>query len=322
MFICCFAIPSITVADPVIMRLGTGGSGGTYFPIGSLIAKAISGPAEIHKHESFFEPELIAVSQRGSGSASNVMDISQGLLEAGLAQADVVHWAFNGSGPFENKTALNNIRALATLYVESVHLIARKDASINSIEDLKNKRVSLDEQGSGTRLDVLSILSVYGLTTKSFNAIYLKPADAIDRLRRNELDAFFIIAGYPIKAISNLVDNGHATVVSIAGAPIDSLIREHPYISKNNIPRNTYKNTGNIETIGVSAQLIINSNIDSQLVYNITSMLWSKATKQLLSNGHPKGEDIRLETAMAGMNIPLHPGAARFYREQGMLNGR
>jgi len=322
LFVYYIATSETAIAEPVVMRVGTGGSGGTYFPVGSLIAKAISGPAGIHKHESFYEPELIAIAQRGTGSASNVLDISQGLLEAGLAQADVVHWAFNGVGPFENEPARDNLRGLATLYIESVHLIARSDANITKIEDLVGKRVSLDEQGSGTMLDTLPILAAYGLSTESFKAVYLKPADAIDRLRRDELDAFFIIAGYPVKAVSNLVDNGQATVVSIAGEPTDSLIEEYPFFSKNDIPENTYKNTGNIKTIGVSAQLIISSSIDEELAYNITSMLWSNATQKLLSSGHPKGEEVRLESAMTGMNIPLHPGAKRFYREQGMLNGK
>jgi len=199
----CVLAPALAIAEPVIIRLGTGGSGGTYFPIGSLIAKAISGPAGIHKADSFYEPELIAIAQRGTGSASNVIDISEGLLEAGLAQADVVHWAFTGTGPFENQPPRDNLRGLATLYIESVHLVARTDANINSIADLKDKRVSLDELGSGTQLDVVPILAAYGLTTDSFRAVYLKPADAIDRLRNNQLDAFFIIAGFPVTTVSN-----------------------------------------------------------------------------------------------------------------------
>jgi len=307
-------------AEPQILRLGTGGSEGTYFPIGSLIAKAISGPVGTHKNEPFYEPELIAIAQRGTGSASNVKDVSQNLLEAGLAQADVVHWAFNSTGPFEKEPPRDNLRALATLYSESVHLIARAGANIQSVEDLKGKRVSLDELGSGTRLDMLPILAAYGLTTKSINAVYLKPVDAIDRLLREELDAFFIIAGYPVLAVSELVDNGHATVVSITGAPIDSLFNNYPFFSKSDIPENTYKNTDIIETIGVPAQLICNSDIDEELAYNITSMLWSNATKKLLSQGHPIGHEVVLESALAGMNIPLHPGAKRFYKEQGMLS--
>lgn len=302
------------------MRIGTAGTGGTYFPIGTLIAKAISGPGGIHQHEPFYESELFAIAQRATGSESNVADIDGDLLEGGLAQADVVHWAFNASGPYKNERARDNLRGLATLYHESVHLIARTDANIDSIQDLKGKRVSLDEQGSGTKLDVLPILAAYGMSTESLKAVYLKPADAMDRLSKDELDAFFIIAGYPVQAVSNLVGNGRAQIIPITGALIDSLIVEYPFFSKNTIPENTYKNTGNISTLSVPAQFIVNSNIEEELVYNITSMLWSDATKQLLSNGHPKGHEVSLKSALAGMNIPLHPGAARFYREHGMLN--
>jgi len=132
----------------------------------------------------------------------------------------------------------------------------------------------------------------------------------------------FIIAGYPVKAVESLVDSGHATVISITGAKTDSLIKEYPFFSKHEIPKDTYKNIGEINTIGVSAQLIINSDLDEDLTYNITSMLWSDATRKLLGQGHPKGSDVRLETALTGMNIPLHPGAKRFYKEQGILNDR
>jgi len=303
-----------------VFRLGTGGTGGTYFPIGSIIAEAISGPVGIDQEGSFHIPDFIAIAQRGTGSESNVVDISQGLLEGGLAQADIVHWSFNSSGPFVNEPALSNLRGLATLYLESVHLIARIDANISGIKDLKNKRVSLDEQGSGTRLDVLPILAAHGVTTDLFEAVYLKPADAMTRLQRDELDAFFIIAGYPVTTVSNLIDNGQAEVVPISGVHIDSLVENYPFFSKHSIPENTYKNTGNIQTIAVPAQLIINSSIDEELAYYITKMLWSRETMQMLSEGHPKGSDVRLDAAMAGMNIPLHPGAKRFYQEQGMLS--
>ncbi|MCL4140854.1 UNVERIFIED_CONTAM: hypothetical protein GTU68_016561, partial [Idotea baltica] len=315
-----FLIPLASKADPTIIRIGTGGSAGTYYPIGSLIANAISDPNGLHAGASYNEPELIAIAQRATGSASNVTDVNQGLLEGGLAQADIAHWAFNAKGPFESEQASINIRGIATLYLESVHLVVRSGANINSIRDLKDKRVSLDEQGSGTRLDVLTILEAYGLTPATFKPAYLKTTDAIDRLRKDELDAFFIIAGYPVKAVSELMANGDAKLVPIEGPVIDGIVERFAYFSKDNIPANTYKNTNNISTIGVPAQLIINSDIDNDTAYNITSMLWSPATLILMRTGHPKGHEMRLDSALAGMGIPLHPGAERFYREQGMLN--
>lgn len=318
---CILITPLITHAEPYVLRIGTGGSAGTYLPIGTLIANSITGPNNFHKSKSYFEPDLIAIAQRAAGSGSNVEDISQGLLEGGLAQADVVHWAFNGSGPFKGKPPRKNLRGIATLYLESVHLIARNGADISSIQDLEGKLVSLDEQGSGTRLDALTIMEANGLSTNSFNAVYLKTADAIDRLRRDELDAFFIIAGYPVNAVSKLIAEGRAQVVPISGPLVDALVADYPYFSNESIPENTYQNPDTIQTIGVPAQLITSSRMDEQLIYNITSMLWSETTLNLLSLDHSKGKDVQLETALIGMDVPLHPGAKRFYQEQGMLTG-
>jgi len=311
---------SAASAEPKAFRIGTGGSGGTYLPIGSLIAEAISGTSDYHRDYSFYEPELVAVAQRSTGSASNVTDVSEGLLEAGLAQADVVHWAYTGTGPFDAENPRDNLRGLATLYLESVHLIVRNKANINNISDLVGQRVSLDEIGSGTRLDILPILDAFQVSADSFNAVYLKPSDAIDRIRKDELDAFFIVAGYPVSAVSKLVDDGQARVIPISGPPIDNFSNNSPYFSTDIIPANTYQNEQAIKTLGVPAQLIINSEIGDELAYNITSMLWSSQTLNLLRAGHPKGNDVALESALVGMELPLHPGAERFYREAGLFD--
>ena len=316
-FVC---LPLIAAADPIIFRIGTGGSGGTYLPIGSLIAKAISGTNEHNRDKAFYEPQLIALAQRSTGSVGNVEDINDGLLEAGLAQADVTHWAYNGTGPFENETPHKNLRGLATLYLESVHLIVRNDSQINDIHDLVGKRVSLDEKGSGTRLDMLSILDAYDLTIDSIKAFYLKTSDAIDRLRSDELDAIFLVAGYPVKVVSELVADDKARVVPITGPPIEVIANDYPFFSVDTIPADTYKNEEAIVTIGVPAQMIINSQVNDELAYNITSMLWNANTLKMLRMGHPKGNDVKLSSALTGMDLPLHPGAERFYREQGLLD--
>ena len=95
--------------------------------------------------------------------------------------------------------------------------------------------------------------------------------------------------------------------------------KEIPFFSIDRIPANTYKNEVEIPTLGVPAQLIINNQVDDDLVYNITSMLWSSNTLNLLKTGHPKGNDVQLQFALAGMDVPLHPGAKRFYLQHGLL---
>lgn len=303
-----------------MFRIGTGGSAGTYLPIGSLIAQSISGSSEYHTDQPYSEPNLIALAQRSTGSVSNVVDISDGLLEAGLAQADVVHWASTGTGPFNDEKPRENLQLIATLYLESVHLIVRTESDINSIHDLVGQRVAVDEKGSGTRLAMVPLLTMFDMRIDSLKTVYLKTSDAIDRLRNNDLDAIFMVAGYPVEAVSTLVAEGHARVIPISD-PVDNVAStDLAFFTTDSIPANTYENAEAIPTLGVPAQLITNDTMDEELVYNITSMLWSKKTLHILSNGHPKGKDMQLETALSGKHVTVHPGAERFYREHGLVD--
>lgn len=331
MLLCTASSPaSVLLADAAIIRIGTGGSAGTYLPIGNIIATVLSSntdPALENANHSdavgmnaSATKKMLAIAQRSTGSVSNVIDVNNGLLEAGLAQADVVYRAYHSEGPVMLDQAQENLRGIATLYLESVHLVVRDGTGINGIEDLKGKHVSLDEQGSGTRLVVLSILEAYNIPTSTFKPVYLKTPDAIDRLLNDQLDAFFVVAGYPVGAVSRLVANGEASIVPISGEPADSLADRQPYFSIDRIPQGVYQNEGDIPTLGVPAQLITNNAIDEELVYTITKKLWSDQSMQLLYNGHPKGREVQLDSALVGMDVPLHAGAERFYREAGLLN--
>ena len=150
-------------------------------------------------------------------------------------------------------------------------------------------------------------------------AVYLKPSDTIERLNSGDLDAFFIIAGYPIKPISDLVNNGDVTVIPIAGEPISTLLESYQYFSKHEIPAGVYSNNQTIPTLGVAAQLIVSDALTDDVVYCITADLWNDKTLKALRTGHSKGSEVNLETALTSMQIPLHPGARRFYIEHGLL---
>jgi len=303
----------------ILFRIGTGGSGGTYFPIGSLIAEAITDSSGRQTDTQYPTKKILALAQRSNGSVANVREISEGLLEAGLAQADVIHWAYTATGPFDGEQRLSSLRTVATLYLEHVHLVVRNGSNIDTIDDLAGKRVSLDEVGSGTLIDMKAILEASGLTTEMMKTVYLKPADAVERFRENRLDAFFVVGGYPIPALLELVEDEKARVISIGGDSIGDLVNDTPFFTLNSIPTDTYMNNSPIETIGVAAQLILTSDLDDDLVYNITGMLWSDLSMDILKAGHPKGNDVKLESALLGIEIPLHKGAERFYKEKGLI---
>jgi uncharacterized protein len=305
-------------------RIGTGSTGGTYHPIGGLIASAISNPpgARPCDRGGACGPEgLIAVAQSTGGSVANVEGIRDGQLESGLAQADIAYWAYKGEHVFHKKgKRVEKLRAIANLYQEAVHLVVRKDAKIAKIEDLRGKRVSLGPKDSGTRVDAEIILRAFGLTPKSFKAEYLGPGPSADALRDGKLDAIFLVAGPPAQAIVTLAGSTEIALIPIAGKRVEQLRKRYPFFSHGVIPAGAYKNDNDIETLTVGAEWVVSADVPDDLVYAITRALWHPNARQILDEGHPEGRKIKLATALKGLGVPLHPGAARYYREVGILN--
>lgn len=303
-------------------RIGTGGVAGTYYPIGGLIADIISNPPGARpcdKGGSCGVPGLVAIAQSSNGSVANIEAIKSGALESGFAQSDVAFWGYSGSGIFEGRGKQENLRAIASLYPESIHLVARKGADISSVRDLKGKRISLDEPGSGTLVEALIILETFGLSEADIQAEYLKPSPAIAKIKKGELDAFIVVAGYPTGSVVELASSAGAELVPIEGPEIDNLLEQYEFFAKDVIPAGTYEGIGATATISVGAQWVVGAEADEDLVYGITSALWHDNARKLLDSGHAKGRAITPETALDGNGIPLHPGAERFYREAGLL---
>ncbi len=315
---------SVTAVQPemTILRIGTGGAGGTYYPIGVLVAKAISNPPGSRLCSEKGDcgvPGLLAIAQSSNGSVSNVLAIKENKLESGFVQSDVAYWAYTGTGIFREKEPITSLRAITSLYPESIHLVARKGAGIRSVRDLEGKRVSLGEPGSGTLIDATIVLRAYGLDKNDIQAEYIKPSLASKRLQQNQLDAFFIVAGYPALAVSSLAEESGAVLIPIDGLEADRLAQEQRFFSRWTIPAGTYPGVGSIATLNVDAQWVISSTQSEELIYQITNALWNGKCRKLLNNGHAKGRAITLSSALDGIAIPLHPGAERFYREAGMM---
>lgn len=303
-------------------RIGTGGVAGTYYPIGGLIADIISNPPgarPCEKGGSCGVPGLVAIAQSSNGSVANIDAVKTGVLESGFAQSDVAYWGYSGTGIFEGQGQSDNLRAIASLYPESIHLIARKDAGIKSVSDLRGKRISLDEPGSGSLVDALIILEAFGLSEDDIQPDYLKPSPAIAKIIDNELDAFIIVAGYPTGSVVELTSSIDAELVPIDGPEVDALLERYEFFTRDEIPAGTYQGNKATPTISVGAQWIVSAEADDDLIFGITSALWHDNARKLLDAGHAKGKAITLNTALDGIGIPLHPGAERFYREKGLL---
>ncbi|WP_376851130.1 TAXI family TRAP transporter solute-binding subunit [Bordetella pertussis] len=290
-------------------RIGTGGTAGTYYPVGGMIANSISQPGK-----------LIATAVASNGSVANINGILGGSLEAGFTQSDVAYWAYSGTGTFDGKPKAQDLRLIATLYPESIHLVARKGSGIKTVADLRGKRVSMDEPGSGTLVDVRLILGAFGMTDKDIKAEYLKPNQAGDKLKDGGLDAFFFVSGAPTGPISELASSGAGIeLVPIVGPEIDKLRSQQEFFTPDTIAANTYQNVGEVKTISINAQLVTSAKLPEQTVYDIVKALYSDATRKTLDNGHAKGKLITKENAVKGAGIPFHAGAEKYYKEVGLL---
>lgn len=309
--------------DPRFLRIAAGTISGTYYPVGELIAGLISSPPGARgcaESGGCGVPGLIAVVQTSKGSVENVAAIQDGRVESGFVQSDVAAGAFTGTGVFAGKPPMERLRALASLYDESVHLVVRAGAGIDGVAGLRGRRVSLDVEGSGTLVVAREILAAWGLATTDLKAVHEPLGRSLDLLREGALDAFFLVAGYPAAAISELTANGSAGLAPIAGPEVEPLLRRHRFLTADLIPADAYASTAGrpTPTVGLAALWVVGAALDEALAYEIVAALWHPAAREALSRGHPKGASIRIETALRGVAIPLHPGAARFYRERGV----
>ena len=290
-------------------RIGTGGTAGTYYPVGGMIANAVSQPGKI-----------IATAQASNGSLANVTAVAGGSLEAGMTQSDVATWAYTGTGAFEGKPKVTDLRMIANLYPESIHLVVKKGSGIKSVADLKGKRVALDEPGSGTLIDARMVLAAYGVKESDIKPDYIKPNQAGDKLKDGSLDAFFFVGGSPAGAIAELASSGAGIeLLPLSGPQADALRKSSPFFAVDNIAANTYKDVPAVQTLAVGAQLVTSAKVDAETVYQITKSLYSEATQKALQAGHAKGKFITKENAVKGAGIPFHPGAEKFYKEAGLL---
>ncbi|MBE9476729.1 MAG: TAXI family TRAP transporter solute-binding subunit [Proteobacteria bacterium] len=313
------AAGAVQAQDMQFWRIGTGGAGGTYFPIGGLIANAISSPPgarSCDKGGTCGVPGLVAIAVSTNASVANVNAIHAGQLDAGLAGAQSVVQGYNGVGKFKGN-AKTNIRVIANLYPEDMHLVLAKGTKLNSLQDLNGLRIGVASAGSGTQVTVREILALYNIKAQEHE---LGLGQSTQRLADGQLDAFFYAGGTPFAALIQLGSTKGFELYSFSDDEIKAINEIIPYYVPSNIPAGVYENlTTDTATVAVNGQLITSVDQPDDLVYAITKALWSDKTRALLDKGHSKGKAIQLETALTGVLIPLHPGAERFYKEVGMI---
>ena len=321
----CMMAGAVSAQEMQFFRIGTGGAGGTYFPIGGIIANAISNPPGSRSCDEGGNcgvPGLVAIAQSTNASAHNVNAIQAGQMEAGLSGAATLHFAYHGIGKYEGN-AKPDLRVIANLFPEDLHLVMPKGGSLDGLADLKGKRVGIAQAGSGTQIAVELILGDHDVNRGNIEEAELNNSQSAERIADGQLDAYFYAAGTPVAAMIQLDNTKGMELYNWTDEEVAQANKTVPYYIPSTIPAGTYPGVDyDVNTVAVSGILVTNANIDEELIYQITKAMWSKTARKLLDNGHPKGKVITAETALdgvAGIGVPLHPGAERFYREAGLL---
>lgn len=283
----------------------TGGTSGTYYSFGGVIANLWNNNIE----------GLNITAQSTGASAENLRLINRGEAELAFVQNDVMDYAYNGTDMFEGEI-LSNFSAILTLYPEVVQIAATKSSGIRSIADMKGKRVSVGDAGSGTEFNAKQILEAYGLTFNDIRKSNLSFKESSDGLQNGTLDACFIVAGVPNAALQELSLSADMTLVPIGNTQIVEIISQYKYYTEVNIPADTYNGVeSDTRAIAVKATIAVNNNIPDEEVYNMIKTIFDKQSD--LSLAHAKGNELNIEEAPKGISIPFHPGAVKYYEELG-----
>ena len=308
--------------DASFFRIATGSSDSPLFAIGGLLASAISKPPGSRACSaggSCGVPGLIAVAVSTDGSMANVEMVNSDKVESGLVSADLAYLAYRGEGAFQGRGKFRNLTAIASLYPETIHLVTARKAKIHDMKGLAGKRISLGPERSGEADTAREILQAYGVTSARAKLRYDTPKQAGELLKKGQIDAFFVSAAGRSDVVTELAASSDIDVLPITGPQALTLIGRLPYLSATRIAAGTYKGIGETPTLAVPAQWVVSEKVPEELVYGITRALWHSTTRRLLDSRTSEGKQIKPEAALDGLGVPLHPGAARYYREMRML---
>jgi TRAP transporter TAXI family solute receptor len=291
----------------ISFQIATGSSTGTYFPVGALLSELLSHPPGVGRCEAANAcgPSGLIVSTMASqGSVANVVEVNAGMINSGLAQADVVSQAMQGRGPFRKTGPAKSLRVIADLYGEDLHLVAANRAKITTVSELRGKRVSLSPEGSGTIVTARAVLAAFGLSEK---------------MRQGKLDAFFLVGGTPISLVEDLIADGTAHLVPITGPGLKRLLLESPYLDTHVIAKDAYGHSPPVETLSVDALWITDEAQPERLIYGMLKALYNPANRPALQAARQGLHFIDASYGAKMAPAPLHLGAVRFFSEAGLL---
>ena len=285
--------------------LATGGTSGTYYPFGGAIANIWNSNIE----------GMNVTAQATGASAENLRLISKGEAEFGIVQNDVMDYAYNGSDMFAQP--LPNLSTIGTLYPEVVQIAAAKNSGIKSVYDLRGKRVSIGDAGSGVEFNAKQILEGYGLTFDDIQKNNLSFKESAEGIQNGTLDACFITAGIPNSALQELAFTAGLVLIPVSGPEATKICNSYNFYTKTTIPGGTYSgNDEAVQALAIKATLAVSASLDEQTVYEMTKALFENLDD--LATAHAKGKEVRADSAVNGVSVPFHPGAVKYFSEKGL----
>jgi TRAP transporter TAXI family solute receptor len=295
-------------AEKEFVGIATGGTSGTYYPVGGALAQTISNNLD----------GIVVTAQSGNGSRANLNLIGRGQVETGFSQSDVAYWSYTAKEVYKNEPPITNIRGIAALFPETVYVYVNKDSEIKTIEDLRGKKIGVGPPNGGMACSARIILGLHGITFDDFIPQYLDSSEMADRFIDGQVDACFISAGYPSSYVLSTESKRDIRFIPLKSEKIKEIVEKYPYYKEITIPTGVYKSLSEpLFTVAVSALWVCESKLSTTSVYKMTKALWEH--RDVLEQAHFQGKNVTLETALDGMSIPLHPGAELYYKEVGLI---
>ena len=277
------------------IRLATGGTSGTYYAYGGVIGQILG------------EATGISFDVQSTGaSKANIGLVADGEVDMAIVQNDVMDYAYNGTDLFDGEKT-DNFSSMAACYAEVCQIVANPASGISSIADLKGKRVSVGDAGSGVEFNAKQILEAYGVTFDDIDKQNLSFGDSANAMKDGKIDAFFCTS-----------TTNDIVVLNVDGAEAEKLIADYPFYTTYTIPAGTYKGMDeDTTTVAVKATLIVSNDLPEDAVYNLTKALFDN--KADIEAGHTKGSELDPEYAVEGVSVPFHPGAEKYFKEIGVM---
>ena len=302
--------PTADAAKRRFISIASGWVTGAYYPMAGAISRIA--------YKSLQDKGIKVTAESSGASVANAKLIGEGDTDFAILQNDIANYAYNGVQPMFDEP-IKSLLGVATLFPEHVQLIARKDSNINSVADLKGKKVAIGPVGSGTTENVKQVLEAWGLTVDDLGkAEQLKAEQGADYIKDGRLDASFFTVAVGAAVILDTTLLVDCNVVPISGPNVDKMIEKYPFYAKQVVKGGTYKgNDADVETVSVMAMLTARADLEDDIVYSIVKAIYSDLDQ--LRTAHDKFKEIAVEKALVGMSVPLHPGAEKYYKEVGVI---